>query len=137
MKKMVLFLLLALSAGRAFSRILLNVNIIHRKGIDTGLVLLGELHAKEEVFRGRPVILGLKDGPRVEINAGFVNDISDYGPSADIAVVVGVASREGGAMVPVDGYSERAVVPIGQKGDFRFMMGDSEMVEIAVAPEMR
>ena len=137
MKKTAWFLLLALLAGQVSSRMVLDVNIVHRKGIDTGLVLLSELHVKEEVFGDRPVVLVLKDGPRVEIGADLVNDFSLYGPSADIAIVVGVVSREGGAMVPVDGYSERAVVAIGQKGDFRFMMGESELVEVMVALEMR
>ena len=127
--------LLSLAAATAFPGVVLDVSVLHRKGIDTGLVLQSEVHSKEEILGDREISVGPKDGPRVLVRAGLVNDFSAYGPSALVGVAVRAVSADGAEMEAVGGTAAR--IPMGERREFQFREGPSQLVEAAVVPRMR
>ena len=118
MKKSILLLSLFLVAWASHGRIFLNISIVHQKKIDTRLVLLSTLHAREEVVGQRPVLLQVKDGPAIRVAARFANDFSSYGPSTNIHVKIESTGLDGEVMQSSEGAG--ADIGIGEKKSFQF-----------------
>ena len=57
-----LLLLLFLFSSEAFANLYLNIGIVHKKGIDKGLVLKNELYSLDEVRGKEFIILKMKNG---------------------------------------------------------------------------
>ncbi|MCK5884770.1 MAG: hypothetical protein KAG61_13860 [Bacteriovoracaceae bacterium] len=58
-------LLFFLSSASAITQI--NINIINRKGIDNNLVLTNEHHSANFYEQGKPIVINMKNGIRVEL----------------------------------------------------------------------
>ena len=134
MKKIAFFLLVSSFVGEIHSGIILNMYITHRKGLDKGLNLVSELHARRVAFKGEKLQLSLKDGPSIEIMADFFNDFSDYGPSSRIEIAVDALSNNG---VKIKSLKEKKIViPIGDQGSFQFQENETQLVDVLVSPEV-
>lgn len=127
--------LLWLAADAALARLVLDLGVVHRKGIDTGLVLQSDIHTKEEVLDGRGVEVAFKDGPRILVRAGFDDGFPTYGPSDLVGVEVRAVAADGGAMEAVG--ETKARVPLGGRREFGFRDGGSHLVEVSVVPRVR
>ncbi len=134
MKKVAILLLLCCPFGEVYSGIILNMYITHRKGLDKGLDLVSELHAKRAAFKGEKLHLALRDGPSIEIMANFFDDFSEHGPSERIEINVEVLSGTG---IRVKSLKEKKIViPIGDQGFFQFQENETQLVDVVVSPEV-
>lgn len=86
----ILFLIVCLNNAQA--RLFLDVSVINKKGIDIGLTLGSELHSIEEVRHNEKIILRMRSGIRLVLEAYFVEERPEYvggtefGPSSQIIV---------------------------------------------------
>ncbi len=83
-------------ATPCWAKLYLNASVYDKKGIDLGLALASELHALEEVGKGQTVVLQMKTGIKVELQAHFKEEASEgeYGPSDTIMVVGAIYDGE-------------------------------------------
>ncbi len=64
-----------------FASLWLNVSIVYKKGIDKGLVLINELHSKEELINNNTIQLRMKNGINIDIKTTIEPMKEVYGPS--------------------------------------------------------
>ena len=62
MNKKILFLICLFYSSISFANLYLNIGMVHKKGIDKGLVLKNELHSLDEVRGKEFIILKMKNG---------------------------------------------------------------------------
>lgn len=82
----ILAILIFLTVSSAQAVIKLNVTMTCKKGIDKALVLVNELHAAEDVPEGAEMSMEMKNGPKLYLNAIFLQNETDYGPSATVQI---------------------------------------------------
>lgn len=90
MSSLFAFLAVFLFSFQAQSRLLVNVTMIYKNGIDKNLVLNSELHSIEEVWEKRPIELIMRNGTKLSFQAGFwerpITKSDLIGPSSKIFV---------------------------------------------------
>ena len=106
--------------------------MVYHKGIDQGPVLYSELHTREQVYQGHPVLLKIKNGPQVAVRAKFLDDFSNHGPSAHIEIEAQATSEEGTEMKSVT--KRKMKISIGEKKSFRFKRDDGRLLEVGITP---
>ncbi len=111
----------------------LNVFIVHKKGIDKGLVLVSEMHQVEEIGGEESVNLVMKNGLRLELSAHFLDDYSMYGPSEALEVEGEVFLPNGDAIGEFS--SDDSKMFLGKEKLLVFSAKD-QLVEIKIVPEI-
>ena len=134
MKNIFVFFLFLFFVRELQSGIVLNVYITHRKGLDKGLDLSNELHVREVAFKDERLQFNVKDGPKIQVMASFLNDFSEYGPSSLIKVHVDAFSYQNVKIRPVKKNTN--IIPIGQKDSFQFKDGRDQLIDVIVLPEV-
>jgi len=81
MIKKILFFGLFLLPSFSLAQIKLNIDLILKRGVDKGLVLINELHSVESIRENKEIQLKMKNGLTVYLRATFYNSKEDYGPS--------------------------------------------------------
>ncbi len=129
-------LFIFLLATTVHANLYLDVDLINKKGIDKGLVLVNELHTTEEVFGIRPVAIEMKDHMRLELVAKFVSDYGTYGPSALIMVTAKMISPSGNVLK--DFSDKPLLVPLNTSKMFVFEKEDlGQSIEVTIKPHLK
>ena len=114
------------------ARLILDVVVIHKRGVDKSMVLQSELHSREEVFEDKKIKLN-KSGLDIELTAFFKKNAGIvYGPPAEIQVEGAIMGPEGEVLKPITG--EEGVIRLNEERKL-FYKGDSDqLIEITLKP---
>tara|TARA_R110002072_G_scaffold534_2_gene3562 strand:+ start:102390 stop:102803 length:414 start_codon:yes stop_codon:yes gene_type:complete len=131
----ILFFLLFTQAVSA--KLYLNVSILVKKGVNLGITLASELQSVEEIRPEVPVIIKMKNGVIIEIQASFENIKSSsehYGPSENI-LVIGKIINEKGEIIR-DFSKEKILIPLNEQ-HLISQEKDNQKIELRIQPEIR
>ena len=78
------FISLFLFFTTTFPSIVLDVSMIYKHRVDQDFILVNELHAKEIVDARKKVDLRMRNGWKISLEAFFIDDPSQYGPSSKV-----------------------------------------------------
>ena len=134
LKQFLLLILLCGSISPSWATLKLNIGIIHKKGIDKGLVLVSEIHSLEEVIGGEPIILKVKNGLTFDFEANYREDLEGYGPSDLIGLKGKILGRNGKILK----FFEEADlnVRIGEKRILVHNNNKDQLIEISIQPKI-
>ena len=137
MLKLWVYLLGILLSGQTMAGLALKLEMIHKKGIDKGLILTSELHSVEEIA-GREVFeLSMANGPKAKVKVDLSQAPEDYGPSDLVALYIKVTSRSN-RPIGESQNNKKMFVRFGEKHivSYRDKEGD-QLLEIKVTPFMQ
>jgi len=129
----ILFILLVVPAN-AKARLLLNVSILHHKGIDKGITLLSEFHSKEEVPPKKEFKIKMREGVEVSLVVDFPTDPTVYGPSSKISVEGKVFSDSGKELSTIGNGS---TIEVGEQLSFQVKDNIGQLIEVFLKPEFK
>ncbi len=118
----------------AEARLLLNVSILHHKGIDKGITLLSEFHSKEEVPPQKEFLIKMREGVEVLLVVDFPKDPSVYGPSSKVSVTGKVFSDLGKELATIGNGSN---VEAGEELTFEIKDNIGQLIEVFLKPEFK
>lgn len=130
--KIIQALLIFILCSTAHARLILDVVVVHKRGVDKSMVLQSELHSREEVFEDQLISLS-KSGLSIELVANFLTtDGNVYGPPAEIQIEGAIKDPEGKVLKPITG--EEGIVRLNEERKL-FYKGDSDqLIEITFKP---
>jgi len=118
----------------AKARLLLNVSILHHKGIDKGITLLSELHSKEEVPPRKEFKIKMREGVEISLIVDFPADPTIYGPSSKISVIGKVFSDTGKELSAIGNDSN---IEVGEQLSFQVKDNIGQLIEVFLKPEFK
>lgn len=130
----IILLLIFVFPGNAWARLLLNVSILHHKGIDKGITLLSEFHSKEEVPPKKEFKIKMREGVQVSLIVDFPLDPSVYGPSSKISVKGKVYSDSGKELSTIGNDSN---IEVGEELSFQVKDNIGQLIEVFLKPEFK
>ena len=117
----------------AFATLKVNLEVVHKRGMDKGLVLVSEFHSVEEV-QGREIIeLYLKHGIKITLKVRFEENYSDFGPADYIRLKGAILGLEGSKDYEIKKEKE-IFVRLGQKAKFHYEDEKGQFIEISIRP---
>ncbi|MAF77096.1 MAG: hypothetical protein CME63_12515 [Halobacteriovoraceae bacterium] len=143
--------------SQVMARLLLDVSVLNKKGIDIGLTLGSEIHSREEVRRDEDINLAMKSGlsvllrasfnPEIESGKSFTNEnfVGPRRPDEDAPVVIiGPSSKViiRGRIIGTDGsiikdfFENPLVVSLGEETIVTHSK-DSQLVELKIKPHIK
>ena len=116
----------------AHARLILDVVVIHKRGVDKSMVLQSELHSREEVFEEKIIKL-VKSGLNIELSAHYkIGGDNIYGPPSEIQIEGAILGPKGSILKKISG--EEGVVRLNEERKL-FYKGDSDqLIEITLKP---
>jgi hypothetical protein len=134
MNKKIIFLISMLYSSLSFASLYLNIAIVHKKGIDKGLILRNELHSLDEVRGKEFIVLKMKNGIKLFLSANYVIDRGIYGPSDTIFMEAKLLDQKGNKLtLPEEGHF------IAKLGEHKVLTTDEitdQLIEITITPEI-
>lgn len=118
----------------ASAGLILNIGILHHKGIDKGITLLSEFHSKEEVPPQRELRIKMREGVEVRLMVDFPGEPELYGPSARLSIDGKVYSDLGKEMAVL---SDGSHVQVGQELSFQVKDNIGQLIEVSLKPEFQ
>lgn len=138
-KKLVILLLWCCFLPQGQARLFLDVSIVNKKGIDIGLTLGSELHSIEEVHHNEKILLKMRSGVQVQLDAYFIEEKSEpdkedgYGPSSYVYVRGKIMDSEN--KVLKDFTNEPLKIPLEGKKQVLHSQ-ESQLVEVTLRPHL-
>lgn len=126
--------LLILFSLKANAGLVLNIGILHHKGIDKGITLLSEFHSKEEVPPQKELRIKMREGVEVRLMVDFPGEPDLYGPSARLSIDGKVYSDLGKEMAVL---SDGSHVQVGQELSFQVKDNIGQLIEVSLKPEFQ
>lgn len=117
-----------------WASLVLNVSVLHHKGIDKGITLLSEFHSKEEVTPQKQVRIKMREGVEIILRVDFPGEDDLYGPSAMLTIDGKVFSESGKEFASL---GEGAKVLVGRDANFVLKDNIGQLIEMTVTPEFR
>ncbi len=118
----------------------MDVSIINKKGIDKGLTLGSELHSIEEVNNRENIVLKMRSGIQVILQAKFaeLEELSQeeisYGPSSKVRITGKILNAQGNVMKD---FSESPLfIPLEESSKVVHSK-DSQLVEVSLRPHLK
>lgn len=134
-----LFFLYLISIGAVQARLFLDVSIVNKKGIDIGLTLGSELHSIEEVRHNEQILLKMRSGIQVLLEAYFIEERGEidekesFGPSSYVFVSGKILDSEN--KVLKDFTKEPLRIPLEEKKQILHSQ-ESQLVEVTLKPHL-
>lgn len=130
--KLIQVLLLFALCSTADARLILDVVVIHKRGVDKSMVLQSELHSREEVFEDKKIRLN-KSGLDIELTAFFKKNAGIvYGPPAEIQVEGAIMGPKGEVLKPITG--EEGVIRLNEERKLLYKGDSDQLIEITLKP---
>lgn len=133
MKKFCPIFLLILWCYPAFGILSLDIQMVHKKGIDKELTLTSEIQSRERVFDKETVELKMKNNVTLQLKAYFTGDDDVYGPSSKIFLegqIVNLANQSKFFISDKD-----SIVDLNEKKEFLYKSEEEDqIVEVTVRP---
>lgn len=123
----------------AHARLFLDVSIVNKKGIDIGLTLGSELHSIEEVSHNEKILLKMRSGIQVLLDAYFIeergelDDKETFGPSSYVIVTGKIMDSQN--KVLKDFTNEPLKIPLEEKKQILHSQ-ESQLVEVTLKPHL-
>jgi hypothetical protein len=126
----------------AFGRLFLDVSIVNKKGIDIGLTLGSELHSIEEVRHNENILLKMRSGIQVVLDAYFIEERTPineleasevYGPSSFVVVKGKILDSQN--KVLKDFTKDPLKIPLEGKQQILHSQ-ESQLVEVTLRPHL-
>lgn len=139
MRRFIVFIFIMLAIP-AQARLLLDVSILNKKGIDIGLTLGSELHSIEEVRTNKPIQLKMRSGIKVILNASFIEVFEKleekdlYGPLSKVKVTGRILNSQN--VVIKDFEQEPLLIDLEEKKKIIHSQS-SQLVEIILKPHLK
>ena len=134
--KIINIIFLCLFSQSLFARLLVDVTVMNKKGIDIGLTLGSELHATEEVTGDQAIVLQLKSGLKVVLLARFSTNTSDqFAGPVESVVVSGKVTNENGDPVK-ELMRTPTVIQLNETKEFSHSFA-TQLIEIKVKPYLQ
>lgn len=111
------------------ARLVLQIEIAHKRGIDQGLVISSELHSLEEMDEGGKVLLKMDTGLAIELWAGFAAS-EVFGPSSTVRIRGTILEIPGKYDGPTTFSSEIALGDVANQA----LEGSDELIAIKINP---
>ena len=128
-----LFIFFLILPYQVFATLKVNLEVVHKRGMDKGLVLVSEFHSVEEVDGRELIELNLKHGIKITVTVKFEETFSEFGPADLIRLKGAILALEG-----FKGYKlkkeKEIFVRLGQKAKFQYEDGKGQFVEISIKP---
>jgi len=135
MNKKIILLIFFLYSSQTLANLYLNIAIVHKKGIDKGLVLRNELHSLDEVRGKEFIVLEMKNGIKFLLSANYVIDQGVYGPSDTIFMEAKLLDKLGKRLkLPEEGSF---IVKLGEKKILLSNELNDQLIEITITPEIQ
>lgn len=136
--KPIFIIILSIISFNAHSRLFLNVSIVNKKGIDKGLTLGSELHSIEEVNRKENIVLKMRSGIQVVLNARFSDkpqeDTTLYGPSSEVMITGKILDDRNKVLKD---FSEKPLYIALDDSSVVIHSKDSQLVEVSIVPHLK
>ena len=129
LKSLLFFFFFSISS--AYSQIKLNISIIHKRGIDKGLILVSELHSVE-IVDPKGVELKMKGGYHFRFRADFYQDKNEYGPSALVKINCDIMNNEDKLLKKFD--EPALLASLGEEKVLVYRDETGQLIEISVTP---
>ena len=130
----VLFILFFIFCQQVNARLFIQVSIINRKGIDKNLTLMSELHTEEEIIGKNPILVMMKNGIVVELEAEYEVTPFIYGPSSNVFVKGRIFDKD--REVLEDFYDKPLKIALGDRSLLVHNKG-SQRIELKIQPVNR
>lgn len=135
MKKITSILLL-FWCSQAFAILSLDIQMVHKKGIDKELTLTSEIQSRERVFDKEVAELKMKNNVTLRLKAYFTKDDSIYGPSSKIFLegqIVNLANQSKFFISDKD-----SIVDLNETKEFLYKSEEEDqIVEVTVRPYLK
>lgn len=130
MKTILIFCLLFLPVVTN-ARLILDVVIIHKRGIDKNMVLQSELHSSQEVVGNKQIELK-KSGIKVELTAEFNKFSKNYGPPAEVLINGLLKNSKDVVLKEIEG--EEGIIPLHEERMLIYKDDAGSLIEITIKP---
>ncbi|RLA63178.1 MAG: hypothetical protein DRQ88_04510 [Epsilonproteobacteria bacterium] len=134
MNKLILLFILCFYSSLSFANLYLNIGIVHKKGINKGLILKNELHSLDEVRGNEFIVLKMKDGVEFFLSAKYVIDQGVYGPSDTIFMEAELLDKKGKKLKLAEDSS--FIIKLGEKKMLSSSGITDQLIEITITPEI-
>lgn len=136
MKKLCLIFVLLGWCHSAFGILSLDIQMVHKKGIDKELTLTSEIQSRERVFDKEMIQLKMKNNVTLQLKAYFTGDDDIYGPSGKIYLegqIVNLANQSKFFISDKD-----SVVDLNETKEFIYKSEEEDqIVEMTVRPYLQ
>lgn len=138
MSRIIASLFLIFISTTVNARLLVDVSMIYKNGIDKNLVLESELHSVEEIWGKRRLELRMKNGARLEMRAGFwerpVAKLDSVGPSSKIFIEGKLFQPNGKLAKEVERINSQ--VELGDSFTIEFT-DQTQLIEVKIKPYLK
>lgn len=135
MSRIFIFLFIILITSQAEARLLVDISMVYKNGIDKNLVLESELHSVEEIWGKRKLQLVMKNGTKLRLQAGFwerpIAKIDAIGPSSKVFLEGKLYQPNGKLAKEV--IREDSQVELGDSFSFEFT-DQTQLIEVKIKP---
>lgn len=136
MLKDILVIFYFLVSSKAFAGLTLQIEAIHKKGIDKGLILTSELHAIEDLAGRKEVRLKMKNGITIFLKASSVQQDNDFGPSSTVVLTGDIFDNQGKKVKSFD--DANIITELGKSKLITYQDQDKDQIlEIKILPFMQ
>lgn len=118
-----------------FANLSLNIEIVHKKGMDKGLVLVNEVHTIEDFDIDKEKEISISKNWSVSLKAKFQDESKRQGPSEKVLVesVFLKKNKSGVELIKEKDF----VIGLGQKIEFEHAQSSDQIIEISITPHVR
>ncbi len=133
MRQLLLFLILSISPILCLGAFKVDVSLVHKLGIDKGLVLVSEVHTMEIMELGHWIKVTMKNGPTLDLMAKMKVRPKSIGPSSLLDFWWELRNEEG--QVIKEKNQEGMTVPLGFKHQVNYKDEErGQLIEVTLLP---
>ncbi|OUR93527.1 hypothetical protein A9Q84_18820 [Halobacteriovorax marinus] len=134
--KLILSLFVLFSMISANATIILNLGIVHKKGlgVDEGHILISEVHELKLLENGEEFTVTMKNGVGVEFKVFFVQNLNDFGPSPLVAITGNIYNSQGDLLKSIT--ENDFTIPLNTEKKLVFTGDTSQEVIIKITPTL-
>jgi len=121
-----------LMANICFAKVQLEMSVLVKKGLESGLVLTSEIHQVLLLSDTEMGQLRLKNGSKVDIGVQFLQDPKDYGPSSLVLLKGTIKNFQGKVLGNLG--DTNSILHLGEVKTFLFREKTGQLIEVIVRP---
>lgn len=119
----------------ALSFVTLDIGIIHKKGIDKGLVLDAELYTREDFRPEHRRIVTTNDGIRFEFVSHLLPDPQETGPSV-LVEIEGLLIHSDGRLIKKFKRGD-LIFKLGEEKSFEFSQIEGQLIKLELKADLQ
>lgn len=133
--KITCYTLLLLWAQSAYAILSLDIQMVHKKGIDKELTLTSELQSRQRVFDKEMIQLKMKNNVTLQLKAYFTSD-DVYGPSSKIFLEGQIVNLSNQSKFFIS--DKNSVVDLNETKNFLYKSEEEDqIVEVTIRPYLK